>query len=54
MAITNTEHPPAAATALGIVAHGWSYQIVIFVLACAIGLAVARRLLKFRIADHLI
>ena len=25
MTITNTEHPPAAATALGIVAHGWSY-----------------------------
>jgi len=46
MALTNTEHPPAAATALGVVAHGWSYQIVIFVLVCAIGLALVRRLLK--------
>ena len=51
MAITNTEHPPAAATALGIVAHGWSYQVVIFVLACAIGLAVARRLLGSHLKD---
>ena len=51
MTITNTEHPPAAATALGIVTHGWSYQIVIFVLACAISLSVARRLLGFRLKD---
>ena len=51
MTITNTEHPPAAATALGIVAHGWSYQIVIFVLACAIGLAITRRLLGFHLKD---
>lgn len=51
MAITNTEHPPASATALGIVAHGWSYQVVIFVLVCAISLAIIRRLLGFRLRD---
>ncbi len=51
MAITNTEHPPAAATALGIVAHGWSYQVVIFVLACAIGLAIVRRVLRGYLRD---
>ena len=51
MAITNTEHPPAASTTLGVVAHAWSYQIVIFVLLCAICLAVARRLLRRYLKD---
>lgn len=51
MATTNTEHPPASATALGIVAHGWSYQIVIFVLLCAISLAIIRRLLRGYLRD---
>lgn len=27
MAITDTEHPPAATTALGIIANGWSYKV---------------------------
>ena len=51
MAVTNTEHPPAAATALGVVAHAWSYQIVVFVLLCAIGLALVRGLLDSRLRD---
>ena len=51
MTITNTEHPPAASTALGIVAHEWSYQVVIFVLLCAICLAIIGRLLKRRLKD---
>ena len=51
MAVTNTEHPPAAGTALGIVAHVWSYQIVIFVLVSAIGLAIVRRLLRGYLRD---
>jgi CBS-domain-containing membrane protein len=51
MAITNTEHPPAAATALGVVVHAWSYQIVVFVLLCAIGLALVRGLLGSRLRD---
>lgn len=51
MVITDTEHPPAAATALGIVAHGWSYQIVIFVLLCAVGLALIRRLVRGYLRD---
>jgi len=51
MTITNTEHPPAAATALSVVIYGWSYQLVIFVLAGAISLAVARRLLRFCLRD---
>ena len=51
MVVTNTEHPPAAGTALGIVGHAWSYQVVIFVLLCAIGLAIVRRLLRSRLKD---
>ena len=51
MVVTNTEHPPAAGTALGIVAHTWSYQVVIFVLLCAVGLAIIRGLLRSRLKD---
>lgn len=51
MTITNTEHPPAAATALGIVTGGWSYQIVIFVLLSAVILAAIRRLLRGYLKD---
>ncbi|MFC2004040.1 HPP family protein [Chloroflexota bacterium] len=51
MTISNTEHPPAASTALGIVAHEWSYQVVIFVLLCAVCLAIVRRLLRGHLKD---
>ncbi len=51
MTITNTEHPPAAATALSVVIYGWSYQIVMFVLLSAVGLTIARRLLRSRLVD---
>ena len=51
MTITNTEHPPVAATAQGIVAYGWSYQTVIFILIGVISLAIVRRLLGFHLKD---
>ncbi|MFC1847199.1 HPP family protein [Chloroflexota bacterium] len=51
MTLTNTEHPPAAGTALGIVAHEWTYETVIFVLVCAVILAVIGRLLKGYLRD---
>ncbi|MFC2031754.1 HPP family protein [Chloroflexota bacterium] len=51
MAITNIEHPPAASTALGIAAHEWSYQTIIFILLCAICLALVRRLLSGYLKD---
>ncbi len=51
MAITNTEHPPAAGTALGIVAHVWSHQVVIFVVLSVISLAIIRRLLRGYLRD---
>lgn len=31
MAATNTEHPPAAGTALAIVAHGFDFGIIVFI-----------------------
>jgi CBS-domain-containing membrane protein len=51
MTITNTEHPPAASTALGIVAHGCSWQTVLFILLFAVGLAIVKRLLRARLID---
>ena len=51
MTITNTEHTPAVSTALGIVSNGWSYQIVLSVLLCAIILAIIGRLLRNRLKD---
>ncbi len=51
MTVTNTEHPPAASTALGIVAHEFSYQVILFVLICAVCLAIVRRLLRKHLKD---
>ena len=51
MTVTNTEHPPAAGTALGIVAHAWSYQVVVFILLSVIGLAIVRRILRGYLKD---
>lgn len=51
MAITNTEHPPAASTALGLVIHEFSYEIILFVLICAVCLALIRWLLRRYLRD---
>ena len=51
MTITNTEHPPASGTALGVAAHGYSWQTVVFILACAVGLAIIRRLFRRQLRD---
>ena len=53
MTITDTEHPPAATTAIGIIASGWSYKIALFVLLSALCLSLARRLLRSRLKDLL-
>lgn len=45
MTITDTEHPPAATTALGIIIYGWTFQAIILVMVTAVGLALARKLL---------
>lgn len=46
MAITNTEHSPAAGTALGVVTTGFSLQVVLGVLVGVGVLAVIHRLLQ--------
>ena len=33
MVSTNTEHPPAADTALGLLVHGWAWSAVEFILS---------------------
>lgn len=40
MVATNTEHPPAAGTALGLVISPWSWSAIVFVLSSAIVLSV--------------
>ena len=51
MPITDTEHPPAASTALGVAIYTWSYQVVIFVLLFSIVLALIRRVLRGYLRD---
>jgi len=51
MTITNTEHPPAAGTALGVVVGGVSYQVVLFVLLFALGLSLIKKLAGRHLKD---
>lgn len=51
MVITNTEHPPAAGTALGIVSNPWSFEVVVFVLLAVISLSIIRKLFSNRLHD---
>jgi len=46
MVITNTEHPPAAGTALGIVVQGWSYSTIVVILITISLLSLTKYLLK--------
>lgn len=46
MSITNTEHPPAAGTALGVVIAGFSARVVLGVVLGVAILAVIHRLLR--------
>ena len=51
MTITDTEHPPAATTAIGVIAGGWSYRVALLVILSALCLALARRLLRPHLKD---
>ena len=51
MALTDTGHPPAAGTALGLVLVGYDMRIVGFVITAAVVLAVVHRILRFRLKD---
>lgn len=46
MVATNTEHPPAAGVALGIVIDPWQWSAIAFVLIGALALSVIRAILK--------
>jgi|GEM_PF-1732409 hypothetical protein len=43
---TNTEHPPAAGTALGITIQGWSYSTILVILITISLLSLTKYLLK--------
>ena len=45
MVVTNTEHPPAAGTALGLVIYGFDWSSVVFILASALLLCLVRWIL---------
>ena len=51
MALTDTEHAPAAGTALAIVAHGADWQLVVFLMTMVLLLAGVHALLKDRLHD---
>ena len=53
MVVTNTEHPPAAGTALGLVVHGWSGSAVAFIMVSAVALTVVRLALRPRLINLL-
>jgi len=46
MAITNTEHAPAAGIALGLVINDWTLKTIIFILIAIIWMASVRKILK--------
>ena len=51
MAMTNTEHPPAAGTALAIVAHGFEWELVLFVAGAVLFMVAVHRLLRRHLLD---
>ena len=53
MVLTDTEHPPAAGTALGLVVVGWAPSSVVFVLVGAIVLSGTHLLLRPYLKDLL-
>ena len=53
MVLTNTEHPPAAGTALGLVIHDWSWSAVEFIMISALVLSLIRMALRPKLVDLL-
>ena len=51
MAATNTEHPPAAGTALALVAHGFSWELIVFVATAVLIIVAIHRVLKRHLID---
>ena len=53
MVITDTEHAPAAGTALGLVIPGWSGSAVVFIISGAVILSLVRILLRPKLINLL-
>ncbi len=53
MATTNTEHPPAAGTAFGIIVAGLSFTFIAFILSAVVILSIVRYLLRDRLQNLL-
>ena len=53
MTLTDTEHPPAAGTALGLVIHDWSMGAVGFIMLSALLLSAIRIALRPWLIDLL-
>ena len=51
MAITDTEHPPASGTALGVVAHGFDWGLVFFVATVVVMLVAVHRVFRSHMTD---
>ena len=51
MVLTDTEHPPAAALALGYVLNEWQLDTVVVVLGGVTALAVVTQLFRARLMD---
>lgn len=53
MATTNTEHPPAAGTAFGVIIVGLSFTFTAFILSAAVILSLVRFMLRNRLQNLL-
>ena len=51
MVVTNTEHPPAAGIALGLVINPWTWVTIVFILSAIIWLTGIRKILKPHLMD---
>ena len=53
MVVTNTEHPPGAALALGFVYNEWTLMTVVIVLAGIVAISAVKESLRGRLIDLL-
>lgn len=53
MVATNTEHPPAAGLALGLVLQPWDYKTIAYVLACVCVLCLIKAFVRRFLIDLL-
>lgn len=51
MAVTNTEHAPAAGIALGLVINEWDYLTIIYILVAVIWMILVQIILKKHLMD---